>query len=126
MRRQLFIIALFYAANLAAAQRTFVSAASGSDANTCTRALPCRSFAAALQFTDPDGEVIVVDSGGYGPVTITQAVSLISPEGVHAGITAASRNAITLEAGDSARGVLINLPPHGRGAALWIEADSAS
>src|SRR5437667_6512142 len=101
MRSSILILLLFGATNLPAAQRTFVSAATGSDANTCTRSLPCRSFAAALQFTDPDGEVIVVDSGGYGPVTITQAVSLISPEGVHAGITAASGNAITLNAGDS-------------------------
>src|SRR5947209_20205984 len=71
------------------AQRTFVSA-NGNDANLCTRTFPCRSFAAAVALTNSDGEVIVLDSGGYGPVTITQAVSLISPEGVYAGITAVS------------------------------------
>jgi hypothetical protein len=38
-----------------AAQRTFVSAGSGSDANPCTRALPCRSFGAAITQTDAAG-----------------------------------------------------------------------
>src|SRR5882672_9726045 len=101
--------AMFCAARLFAAQRTFVSAANGNDANSCSRPLPCRSFAAAIPFTDPEGEVIVLDSGGYGAVTINQSVSLISPSGVHAGITASSGNAVTVNAGDSAHVVLRNL-----------------
>jgi len=115
------------AGNLSAAQRTFVSAANGNDTNPCTRPLPCRSFAAALLFTDADGEVIVVDSGGYGPVTITQSVSLISPKGVYAGITAPSaRNAITVSAGDSAHIVLKNLDLNAQGADIGISAGSAA
>src|SRR5438876_9156935 len=108
MRSSILILLLFGATNLPAAQRTFVSAAIGSDANPCTRALPCRSFAAALPFTDTDGEVIVVDSGGYGPVTITQSVSLIAPDGVYAGITtlAFSGPAVTVNAGDTANVIL--------------------
>jgi len=95
--------------NLPGAQRTFVSAESGSDLNSCTRSAPCRSFSAAIPFTDPDGEVIAIDSGGYGGVTIPQSISIISPKGVQAGITASSGTAITVNAGDSAHVVLKNL-----------------
>src|SRR6266571_7551654 len=71
----------------ALAQRTFVSAASGNDANPCTRTAPCRNFQAAIAQTASGGEVIVLDSGGYGTVTINQSVSLIAPPGIYAGIS---------------------------------------
>lgn len=73
----------------AAAQRTFVST-TGNDANTvanCSLASPCRSFASALTVTGTGGEIIVLDSGGYGQVTIDKSVSIIAPDGVYAGIT---------------------------------------
>jgi hypothetical protein len=83
----------------AQAQRTFVSAATGNDANPCTRALPCRGFGAAIAATATDGEVIVLDSGGYGPVSISQAVTLFAPSGVYAGVTAFSGTAISVSPG---------------------------
>lgn len=73
----------------AAAQRTFV-ASYGLMANTasnCSIAKPCRAFSEAIGVTDPKGEVIVLDSAGYGPVTITKSVSIIAPPGVYAGIS---------------------------------------
>ena len=70
----------------AAIQRTFVSG-SGLDSNACSLAAPCRGFAAALAQTLPGGEVVVLDSAGYGPVTISQAVTLVAPSGVYAGIS---------------------------------------
>ena len=75
-------------ANNAAAttQRTFV-ASNGNDANVCSLAQPCRGFARALTQTSPGGEIIVLDSAGYGPVSITQSVSIIAPAGVYAGIS---------------------------------------
>ncbi len=103
------LLAALYASNSFAAQRTFVSAATGADINPCTRPLPCRSFAAALPATDAGGEIIAVDSGGYGPVTIAQAVSIIAPAGVHAAITATSANAITVAAADTDNVLLSNL-----------------
>ena len=118
--------ALLGATDLVAAGRTFVSAANGNDSNPCTRALPCRSFVAALSQTDPDGEVIVLDSGGYGVVTINQPVSLISPAGVHAGITAFSGNAVTVNAGDTAHVILRNLSLNSQGAAFGIDADTVA
>ncbi len=68
------------------AQRTFV-ASSGADTNSCAITQPCRSFASAIALTAAGGEVIVLDSAGYGPVTITQSVSIIAPPGVYAGIS---------------------------------------
>ncbi len=76
-----------------AVQRTFVSAAIGSDTNTaanCSPTAPCRNFQAAMTKTDPGGEVVVLDSGGYSPVTIGQSVTLVAPAGVYAGISVPS------------------------------------
>jgi hypothetical protein len=70
-----------------AAQRTFV-ASYGSDGASCTLNAPCRSFGTAIAHADDRGEVIVLDSGGYGRVTITKSVSIVAPSGVYAGITA--------------------------------------
>lgn len=53
---------------LAASQRTFV-ASNGSEANACSLVAPCRSFTRALTQTSPKGEIVVLDSAGYGPVT---------------------------------------------------------
>jgi hypothetical protein len=79
-----------------AAQRTFVST-TGSDANTasnCSTTAPCRGFTAALTVTDAGGEIIVLSSGGYGPVTINKSVSIIAPEGIYAGISVFSGDGI--------------------------------
>src|SRR5215472_14132910 len=67
------------------AQRTFV-ASYGSDAHPCSIGQPCRSFGAAITNTSVAGEIVVLDSAGYGPVTIGKSVSIIAPQGVHAGI----------------------------------------
>jgi len=73
----------------AAVQRTFV-ASYGLTANTafnCSITKPCRAFSEAISVTASGGEVIVLDSAGYGSVTITQSVSIIAPSGVYAGIS---------------------------------------
>ena len=70
----------------ATAQRTFV-ASTGTDANPCSLALPCRSFGAAIAQTSDRGEIIVLDSAGYGRVTITKSVTIAAPSGVYAGIS---------------------------------------
>ena len=94
MLRTPVIICLFAAATVStsvhAVQRTHVSATIGADTNTatgCTAAAPCRNFQAAMKVTDPNGEVVVLDSGSYGGANITQSVSLIAPSGVFAGIS---------------------------------------
>jgi len=84
------------AALATAAQRTFV-ASYGSDAHPCSLSQPCRSFGAAIAKTSGDGEVIVLDSAGYGPVKITQSVSIIAPAGIYAGVAVTSTEGITID-----------------------------
>lgn len=69
----------------AAAERVYVSA-QGADSNPCSLAAPCRTFAAAVGAVASGGEVIALDSAGYGTVTITQSLSITAPPGVYAGI----------------------------------------
>ena len=46
------------------ANRVFVSARTGNDANTCDNILaPCQTFAGAVTKLNPGGEAIVLDSG---------------------------------------------------------------
>ena len=84
-----------------AAQRTFV-ASTGLDTNACSITSPCRSFTRALTLTDANGEVIVLDSAGYGAFSITQPVSVIAPEGVYAGIS------VFAGAPNSSHGIVVN------------------
>ncbi len=104
-----------------AAQRTFV-ATSGVDLAACSLTAPCRSFAAALAQTDAGGEIIVLDSGGYGRVTIDKAVSLIAPPGVYAGISAfaTDNEGVRVAAGATDKVVLSGLTINGRGANTGI------
>jgi hypothetical protein len=82
----------------AAQQRSFVSGF-GSDADNCTLLAPCRSFGSAILQTFAGGEVVVLDSAGYGPVTITGPISIIAPPGVYAGITVSTGVGVTINAG---------------------------
>jgi hypothetical protein len=87
MRAFLVAVWLFTAAaSTQAAPRTFVSTA-GSDADTCSLAAPCRSFGMAITRTDPRGEIVVLDSGGYGRVAIDRSVTIAAAPGVFAGIS---------------------------------------
>jgi hypothetical protein len=78
--------------------QSFVSASLGSDTNKCTRADPCRNFTKALSVTNANGEITVLDSGGYAPFTINKAIYILAPAGVYAEIIAASGNGITITA----------------------------
>lgn len=81
-----------------AAQRTFVSTG-GVDTNNCSLAAPCRGFAKAITVTDPGGELVVLDSGGYGAVTVNKNVTILSPSGVYAGISVfAATDGVTVAA----------------------------
>jgi hypothetical protein len=93
-----------------AAQRTFVSGA-GSDANPCSLSQPCRSLGAAIALVSAGGEVVVLDSAGYGPVTISQSVSITAPSGVYAGITSSGGSGISISGSNlhvTLRGLTVN------------------
>jgi parallel beta helix pectate lyase-like protein len=97
MRFRLVVLVVLVSSAAFAQQRTFVSA-NGNDANPCSLSAPCRNFAAALAAVLSGGEVVVLDSAGYGPVSITNPVSLVAPTGVYGGITAFTGDAITVNA----------------------------
>jgi hypothetical protein len=83
-------------ASNAQATRTWVSGI-GNDANPCSRTAPCKTFAGAISKTAPHGEIDVLDPGGYGAVTITKSISIIS-ESVQAGVLVDGTNAIIINA----------------------------
>jgi len=71
---------------LAANPRTFVSG-SGNDNDPCSLLKPCRTFNRAMAQTDPGGEVVALDSAGYGTFIVNKAVTIEAAPGVYAGIT---------------------------------------
>ena len=82
------------------ATQTWVSAASGSDSNPCTRTAPCLTFAVALDQTAAGGEVDVLDPGDFGAVTITKAISISNDAvGVAGAATASGTSGIVISAG---------------------------
>jgi hypothetical protein len=91
--------------------RTFVSALGNDGSANCASTAPCRTFAGALAKTSPGGEMTVLDSGEFGPLTINKSVSIIA-EGVEAGIQVSSSVAIFVSVGASdvvvLRGLMID------------------
>jgi hypothetical protein len=83
----------------AQATRTWVSGV-GDDANPCSRTAPCKTFAGAFSRTAVAGEINCIDSGGFGAVTITRALT-ISCEGVIAGVLVSGTNGVIVNASGS-------------------------
>jgi hypothetical protein len=112
-------------AHSAARDRVFV-ASYGSDSNPCTFGSPCKTFQQAVNVVPAGGEVTAIDSAGFGPISITKAVTITSPDGVEAGIVPTSGgNAITINAGSSDAVVLRGLTLNGSGVGLkGIEFDA--
>ena len=107
-------IVLLASSRGAAANRTWV-APSGDDNNTCSNANPCKTFAGALAKTSARGEIVVKESGGFGPVTINKSIT-IDGGGKYAGIQAGSGMlAIYIQAGNTDVIVLRGLTLKGRG-----------
>src|SRR6516162_264754 len=97
--------------------RVFV-ASYGNDANPCTFGSPCKTFQVAVNAVDAGGEVTAIDSAGFGPISITKAVTFTSPDGVEAGIVpTAGGDAIDINAGPNDAVVLRGLTLNGGGVA---------
>src|SRR5260370_33237650 len=73
-------------AGAASLPRTWVSGV-GADANPCTRAWPCATFAAAYANTAPGGEIDVLGAGEFGPLTIGHALTVANDGTATAAIT---------------------------------------
>jgi hypothetical protein len=90
------VAAFPYGAAAQSIDETFVQT-TGSDAAACSRAAPCKTFQAAHDLTNAGGQITALDSGDFGPVTITKGLTIVGG-GVEAIILAASGNAITVNA----------------------------
>jgi hypothetical protein len=102
--------------------RSFI-ASTGVDTNDGKLATPCRSIGAALAQTNPGGEIIVLDSAGYGAATINKSVAIIAAAGVFAGITVAAGTGIDVTAGVV---TLCGLTLVGTGGAIGIHVGNAT
>lgn len=107
---------------LAAGQmaRAWVSAKIGSDTAGCGGATtPCRSFQYAFSnAVVAGGSILVLDPGGYGAVTITNAVSIINDGVGAAGIFTNAGTSIAIAAGAKDSVVIKGLTIDGGGTAL--------
>jgi hypothetical protein len=70
------LLALNLIPNSAQAQTRVFVAAQGSDSNSCSFALPCRTFQHAHDTVAAGGEIDVLDPAGYGALTITKSISI--------------------------------------------------
>jgi hypothetical protein len=109
----------------ATAQRTFVSGG-GVDNLSCSIGNPCRGFAAAITATNVGGEIVALDSAGYGSVIVTKSVSIIAPPGIYAGISVfAGFDGVTINA-PGATVALRGLSINGQGGAKGINVQQAA
>jgi hypothetical protein len=114
------VLAIAFACTFATAPanaraRVFV-ASYGNDANPCTFGSPCKTFQQAVNVVDPGGEVTAIDSAGFGPINITKAITITSPDGVEAGVVpTAGGDAIEISVGSTDAVVLHGLTLNGSG-----------
>ena len=104
------VIAVFVVTSTAHSQsnRTWVSNA-GDDTNPCSRAAPCKTFAGTISKTAAGGEISILDSGSFGTINVTKAVT-IKGDGTLAGVI--------INAGPNDRVVLRNLSISGAGTGI--------
>jgi hypothetical protein len=105
----------FAAAAQAQATRTWVSG-TGDDANPCSRTAPCKTFAGAISKTAANGEINVIDPGGFGAVTITKSITIRSQ--TEAGVLVSGTNGIIVNAASTDRVALEGLDIEGVGTGL--------
>ncbi len=107
------LVALMATPAMAQATRTWISGV-GDDANPCSRTAPCKTFAGAISKTAANGEINVLDPGGFGGVTITKSITLRS-DGALAGMLVAGTSGIIINAAATDRIVLDGLDIEGLG-----------
>jgi hypothetical protein len=83
----------------AQATRTWISGV-GDDANPCSRTAPCKTLQGTISKTAANGEMNILDPGGFGAVTITKSMTIISHD--IAGILVSGTNGIIINDGGAA------------------------
>jgi len=85
----------------------------GSDANSGSRGSPKRTFQAAHDAVAAGGQIVVLDTAGYGQLTITKSLAVTVPPGVNGFVTVtdSSLDGIAINAGStdtvSLRGLIV-------------------
>src|SRR5881397_1110930 len=97
----LLIACLLISAEALAQNNRSLVATFGNDLNNCTPGNECRSFTRAASVTNSGGEIIAVNSGGFGPFTISKSLTVAAAPGVYAAITVTSGNGVEIFAGSS-------------------------
>lgn len=118
------VLALGLVSSPGLAQSTKIFLAStGVDTNDGSRASPKRTLQAGHDAVAAGGEVVILDTAGYGPVTITKSVGVIVPPGVNGFITVTSGNGVTINAGAGdtvlLRGLIVEGPGSSGGNGIY-------
>jgi hypothetical protein len=116
--RVVVFVSLIASAALATAPRVFV-ASNGMDTGACGRSAPCRSFSYAMTQVSVNGEVVALDTAGYGSFTISQSVAVYAAPGATAAVLATSGTAIDISAGTNDTVILKNLYVNGSGSSTY-------
>jgi len=125
---QLLAVLIFSLACVSLAQaqatRTWVSGV-GDDANPCSRTAPCKTFAGAISRTAAAGEIDALDSGGFGTLTITKAIT-VDGAGTIASVLSAGTNGFNVNVANTDTVILRNLSVNGVGTGInginWFNA----
>ena len=105
----LVLMALFPAVTLhAQATRIFV-ASFGNDSNDGSRGSPKRNFQAAHDAVAAGGQIVALDTAGYGKLNITKSISVTVPPGVNGFITATGISDTAVRMADAPSGVVVSL-----------------
>jgi hypothetical protein len=125
MLKRAILIAVLTASPVMAANIRSAVSVSGLDTNPCTVASPCRSFGAALAVTFASGEIVALDSAGYGPFVIDREITVSGAPGVHAAISVPLDTGIDVVAAASDHVVIRNIVLVGTGGIIGIRVQSA-
>ena len=78
--KHVMIFCLLVATSASAQVARVFLAGTGNDAGDCTnQATPCRSLQGAVTACPVNGEIIILDNGGYGGASITKSLTVNSP-----------------------------------------------
>ncbi len=103
-------------AQAALLDRVYVSEVDGKDVPPCGPVQkPCQTFAFSVTQVAARGRVIVLNTGEYGPVTITKSLTIEAPAGVYAEVASIGPDAIIVAAAVTDVVVLRGLTVRGPG-----------
>jgi hypothetical protein len=119
------VLVLATAPAYAAREHSFV-ASYGNDGNVCSYLSPCATFQQALSVTVAGGEITAIDSDGFGPLNITQSVTITGAPGAEANVPAVTGGSSIVINGSGINVTVRNLTINGAGVG-WngIEIDQA-